>query len=181
MHESLRRTPRPFSTAEIDEIERLLDVGLAPTAIAAALGRSVISIRSRMANSGLSIKHPLKPITGALERQIIKLTGAGLPMAVVARLVGRSVSTVHLVKHRHGVHVPACPHTVRTSVTEVCFDALTASARRHGLEVYSVARSVLELAARGYGVLAERTVAVPKPVASVPLSDLRPQLVGHLG
>jgi hypothetical protein len=124
---------------------------------------------------------PHRPVTTGEARAVRQLVEAGVASRIIAPLVGRSFHGANYVRKLCDVHPPKMRHLLSFHVSDDCHGVLDASARGYRLQIGVVARSCLELLARGHAPLAERVLA-PAAVAakSAPLSSLQPQLIARV-
>jgi hypothetical protein len=170
-----------FSDAENATLERMADDNASVAEMAAALGRDYGSVASRAAKLGLSPRSERSPVTMLEQQRMCALARIGLPSAVIASLSGRKRSIVDHVRERCGARPPPVPHRLCFSVTSHAHAALSASGRRHGVTVVSVAKSCIELLTRDRAELAARVLAPAAAAAKqAPLSSLQPQLAARV-
>jgi hypothetical protein len=114
---------------------------------------------------------PHKPLTTGELRAIKQLTECSLPARMIGPLIGRSWHSIGCMRRRYSLKLPPLKNLLSFHVSDGCHDALAASADRYTVPVSTIARSCLELLARGHAPVAVHVLApAAVPVRSAPLA-----------
>jgi hypothetical protein len=172
-----------FNPDEDARIEAMCESGATTAEIAAALDRCYGSTASRCVKLCVSPRTERTALSTVVQSTIRTLTeDVGLPAAIIAAVVNRKKHVVGRVRARRGYRLPAFPCRLSFSVTRHAHDKLSDAGRRHGLEICTVARSIIECAARGRAdVLSVIVAPSPSPARGAPISTLlSPMLEGRI-